>query len=126
MKTLIVAMAIAALCAHSERALGADADAAVTLSEGPRDYTLANGIVTARIAKRLGDLESLKYRGLELLSAAHPPGYWSHTPARGSGMSIRDDRSGDKRRRTRRDFGERFLPGNAVGRRPGRERGLRH
>jgi rhamnogalacturonan endolyase len=57
----------------------------VTLAEEPMHYILDNGIVQARVHKRSGDLVSLKYEGLELLSAAsgHPYGYWSHSPARG-------------------------------------------
>ena len=86
MKTQIVAIIIAAVCLRSGVVRGADGATAVTLSESPRDYTLDNGIVTARIAKRSGDLESLKYQGRELLARDHPDGYWSHTPARGGGI----------------------------------------
>src|SRR5262249_26980870 len=55
------------------------------LAEERPSYTLANGHVTAKVDKRSGDLVSLKFRGLELLSggSGHPFGYWSHTPGRG-------------------------------------------
>jgi len=56
------------------------ANTAVSLAEDDSSFTLANGIVTAKIAKRSGDLVSLKYRNLEMLGAGsgHPYGYWSH------------------------------------------------
>jgi rhamnogalacturonan endolyase len=98
MKTRITAMIIAAVCLYGAVAHGASA---VTLSESPRDYTLDNGVVTARIAKRSGDLESLKYQGRELLATDHPDGYWSHTPARGgdiiNSMTINPATNGGER-----------------------------
>lgn len=56
------------------------ANTAVSLAEDDSSFTLANGIVTAKIAKRSGDLVSLKYQNLEMLGAGsgHPYGYWSH------------------------------------------------
>ena len=41
--------------------------------------------MTAQVAKRSGDLISLKYKNLELLEAGsgHPYGYWSHDASRG-------------------------------------------
>ena len=57
---------------------------AVTVSEDQNSFTLDNGIVTARVAKRSGDLTSLKYKKLELLDTGdHPSAYWSHNAARG-------------------------------------------
>lgn len=55
----------------------------VTLTRDAQAYTLSNGIVTARIARRTGDLTSLVYRGTETLDAAsgHAGGYWSHSAA---------------------------------------------
>src|SRR5262249_21812969 len=43
-------------------------------------FTLANGVVTARVLKRNGDLASLQYRGVEMLNdkSGHAGGYWSH------------------------------------------------
>jgi rhamnogalacturonan endolyase len=40
---------------------------AVTLQEDASAYTLSNGIVTARVDKRSGDLLSMKYKGMEML-----------------------------------------------------------
>jgi rhamnogalacturonan endolyase len=42
--------------------------ARVTLTEDADLYTLANGIVTAKVAKASGDLVSLRYKGLEMLA----------------------------------------------------------
>ncbi|HTY88273.1 MAG TPA: polysaccharide lyase family protein [Candidatus Acidoferrum sp.] len=63
----------------------ASAEPPVTLSEGDSRFVLDNGLVTAQVAKRSGDLISLKYKSLELLEAGsgHPFGYWSHDASRG-------------------------------------------
>jgi rhamnogalacturonan endolyase len=54
----------------------------VAISEDENSFTLDNGIVTARIAKRSGDLTSLKYNSLEMLDAAdRQAGYWEHNTA---------------------------------------------
>jgi rhamnogalacturonan endolyase len=57
----------------------------VTVSETETSFTLDNGLVTAQVSKRSGDLISLKYKDLELLEAGsgHPFGYWSHDVSRG-------------------------------------------
>ena len=59
------------------------ADAPVTLAEDAAAYTLANGVVTAKVSKRSGDLVSLKYKDLELLAggSGHAYAYWSHSAA---------------------------------------------
>lgn len=71
----------------------------VTVSERGSSYVLENGWVAAEINKRSGDLTSLKYKGLELLSgdSGHPFGYWSHSPARGMRVvdSVTIDPSGN-------------------------------
>ena len=56
------------------------ADPPVTVADDGSTYTLANGIVTAKVAKRSGDLVSLRFKDRELLSggSGHPYGYWSH------------------------------------------------
>jgi rhamnogalacturonan endolyase len=56
----------------------------VRITDGAWDYVLNNGVVSATVNKRSGDLVSLKYRGLEMLGAGsgHPFGYWSHAPGR--------------------------------------------
>jgi rhamnogalacturonan endolyase len=89
-KTKVAGMMMAALglgggmAGHAEPA----AAPAVTLVESARDYVLDNGIVTARIAKGSGDLESLKFNGLEMMGSGsgHPGGYWSHTPEHGGSV----------------------------------------
>jgi len=56
-------------------------EGAVTVTEDEGSFTLANGIVTARISKASGDLVSLVYRGTEVLygeEGGHPFAYWSH------------------------------------------------
>src|SRR5580704_4012049 len=62
------------------------APAAVTLEEDDTSYTIANGIVTARIAKRSGDLTSLQYNGTETLTdqSGHIGAYWSHDASGGA------------------------------------------
>src|SRR4051794_5124857 len=40
---------------------------AVTVTEDETTYTLANGTVTAKVAKGTGDLLSLQYKGMETL-----------------------------------------------------------
>ena len=52
----------------------------VTVTEDGGSYTLANGLVTARVSKRSGDLVSLRYKDIETLSggSGHAYGYWSH------------------------------------------------
>src|SRR3954447_7748293 len=70
------------------------AEQAVIVSETESTFTLDNGIVTAQINKRSGDLISLEYQGLEMLDnvSQRQPGYWSHNVARGQrGNSITID-----------------------------------
>jgi rhamnogalacturonan endolyase len=57
----------------------------VVVSENDNSYTLANGIVTAQVSKRSGDLVSLKYKNLEMFDtqSGRQAGYWSHNAARG-------------------------------------------
>jgi rhamnogalacturonan endolyase len=61
------------------------AEQAVTVSETDSSFKLDNGIVVAQVAKRSGDLISLKYQGLEMLDnvSQRQPGYWSHNTERG-------------------------------------------
>lgn len=57
----------------------------VTVSQDENSFTLANGVISTRVAKRSGDLISLKYNGLEMLdTASRQPAYWSHNAARGT------------------------------------------
>ena len=63
--------------------LQAETHSPVTILEDDSTFTLDNGIVTARVAKRSGDLTSLKYKNLEMLDAAdRQAGYWEHNTAR--------------------------------------------
>ncbi len=64
--------------------LQAQSPAPARISADETSFTLDNGIVAARVAKRTGDLLSLRYKNLEMLEAAGRPGaYWSHNAARG-------------------------------------------
>lgn len=60
------------------------APARVTVNESESNYTLDNGVITAVVNKCSGDLISLRYQNLELLTggSGHPYGYWSHSPNR--------------------------------------------
>lgn len=78
---------VAAIFFFPTALLGADNSHAgnVQLTQDQNFYVLANGIVTARIEKRSGDLTSLVYEGTEMLGDAsgHPGAYWSHSAAGG-------------------------------------------
>ncbi|CAN5316101.1 hypothetical protein BH10ACI2_BH10ACI2_25820 [soil metagenome] len=52
---------------------------AASVTDDGDNYTLANGIVTAKVEKQSGSLTSLKFKGLELLGAGagRSNGYWS-------------------------------------------------
>src|SRR5262245_29813469 len=52
----------------------------VTVGEDRTSFTLSNGVVTARVSKRSGDLTSLQYQGAEILTdqSGHAGAYWSH------------------------------------------------
>ncbi|MBW8865313.1 MAG: lyase [Verrucomicrobia bacterium] len=60
------------------------APVAVTVSEDDDAFTLDNGIVTASVSKRSGDLVSLEYKKLQMLdtSSGRQEAYWSHNTAR--------------------------------------------
>jgi hypothetical protein len=77
-----VAAALAAACAFTAARA---AEAPVTVAEDQATFTLANGVVAAKVSKRSGDLVSLTYQGLELLGggSGHAYAYWSHAPGRG-------------------------------------------
>ena len=61
----------------------------VALFDDANNYTLSNRVLVAKVAKRSGDLVSLRYQGIETLAggSGHPYGYWSHAPGRGAGIS---------------------------------------
>ena len=77
---------VAALCATLTPAVGAAPSIAqsttkepVTVKDEGDFYTLANGVVTARISKRNGNMTSLIFRGLEMMGGG---GVWEQTPWR--------------------------------------------
>ncbi|MEY2879819.1 MAG: hypothetical protein RLZZ15_2199 [Verrucomicrobiota bacterium] len=54
---------------------------AVTVTDDGAMFTLANGLVTARINKRNGDLESLVFRGIDTMGHDQGrAGYWEQDP----------------------------------------------
>ncbi len=56
----------------------------VTVTENADAFVLANGVVSARIDKRSGNLISLQFNHREMLdTGSRQPGYWSHNAARG-------------------------------------------
>jgi rhamnogalacturonan endolyase len=78
----VIAFGWLATMAHSddEKAQEPAAKAGVTVADDDATFTLANGILSAKISKRSGDLVSMTYKGLEMLGrSGHPGGYWSHT-----------------------------------------------
>jgi rhamnogalacturonan endolyase len=60
----------------------------VTLAEDADSFTLANGLVSARILKSNGDIRSLKFKGVEIFTdrSGHAGGYWSHDTTGGKGL----------------------------------------
>ena len=72
MKNPIVPLALATLTLAASGRPAAAAEA-VTITEDEALYTLANGIVTARVAKASGDLVSLRYRDREMLATFLTP-----------------------------------------------------
>src|SRR5208282_94664 len=59
-----------------------DAKTGVTVADNGTLFTLSNGVVTARINKRNGDLESLIYQGLETMGHDQGrAGYWEQDPS---------------------------------------------
>jgi rhamnogalacturonan endolyase len=78
-------LATAALTSCSSLARTSGGAAPVTVQENDAAFTLSNGIVTARVLKRNGDLISLAYRGTETLTdqSGRAGGYWSHDASGG-------------------------------------------
>lgn len=60
------------------------AETTVTISENESFFTLDNGVVTAQVSKRSGDLLSLEYKKMQMLDveSGRQEGYWSHNTAR--------------------------------------------
>src|SRR5882757_10023030 len=61
------------------------ADAPVSVKSDEQNYTLSNGIVTAKISRWSGNLSSLVYNGTETLDGGNSSGYWSHSAAGNNG-----------------------------------------
>jgi rhamnogalacturonan endolyase len=72
--TAIFALALSATFAIHNAAAQ---DEAVRVADDGANYTLSNGILTAKIGKKNGDLQSLVYKGVETVGV----GYWSHRPS---------------------------------------------
>jgi rhamnogalacturonan endolyase len=77
----------AAAAAQTPNAAGPD----VTITDDPASFTLSNGIVTARVAKRTGALTSLVYKGTETLYTASGSvgAYWSQDATGGKSTVAR-------------------------------------
>jgi rhamnogalacturonan endolyase len=69
----------------------AQTSAPVTVTDSGTEFVLANGVVTARVLKRNGDLASLKCRDAETLNdkSGHPGAYWSHDTTGGTELLTR-------------------------------------
>src|SRR5882724_8279042 len=75
--TLALLLAVATIL---QTGVAQAANSPVTVSEDDSAFTLANGLLTARVAKRSGVLVSLKYEGLEMMAQGRGGangGYWS-------------------------------------------------
>jgi rhamnogalacturonan endolyase len=83
-----VCLAASVLMLASPAILRSAPDDPVIVSENGNSYTLANGIVSAEVEKRSGNLTSLKYHGLEMLDSARQSAYWSHNAARGQQIDL--------------------------------------
>lgn len=88
MKTILTLLLGASVLAGTALAQN---EAPVTVTESPNDYVLANGVMTARVLKRSGDLASLKFKGAEMLNdkSGHPGAYWSHDTTGGTELVSR-------------------------------------
>ena len=88
MKTLLTLTVFAALVIAPATAARAQN---VAVTEDEASFTLSNGIMTARVLKRNGDMSSLTYRGREVLTdkSGHAGAYWSHDTTGGTRLSTR-------------------------------------
>jgi rhamnogalacturonan endolyase len=82
MKRFTICLATLTIALVSSRFTHAEATVSdsVTVSEDDASYTMSNGIVTAKVLKKSGDIISLQYRGTETLTdqSGHAGAYWSH------------------------------------------------
>ncbi len=79
-RALVLTALLSLLLAGRAVAAPTSAPSSVTIQEDDASYTLSNGIVTAHISKRSGDLTSLQFNGTETLTdqSGHAGAYWSH------------------------------------------------
>ena len=62
-----------------------DTKTGVTITDNGKQFSLTNGVVTARINKRNGDLESLIYKGIDTMGHDQGrAGYWEQDPSAAS------------------------------------------
>jgi rhamnogalacturonan endolyase len=75
--------AAAALLAFAVVSTARAADDSVTGRDDGNVFILSNGVVTAKILKRNGNLGSLVYKGIEMTAGSvdRPTSYWSHNAA---------------------------------------------
>jgi rhamnogalacturonan endolyase len=78
--SLVLALLIVPCTFCDQESSGGQPSAPVQCSQDQVSFVLTNGILTARISKESGDMTSLVYKGIELLSdrSGHPGAYWSH------------------------------------------------
>lgn len=64
----------------------------VTVTEDATSFTMSNGVVTARVLKRNGDLANLFYKGVDTLTdqSGHAGAYWSHDASGYAGIPATD------------------------------------
>lgn len=72
-------------------ALVGRAQGPVTIVEDDTAYTISNGIMTGRVLKKNGDLQSLKFREVEVLTdkSGHAGAYWSHDTTGGKSLEAK-------------------------------------
>jgi rhamnogalacturonan endolyase len=87
-RTIFIASISAALLAIASAAASAQTATTVNVTEDDSSFTLSNGILTARILKSSGDIQSLRYKGTEILTdkSGHAGGYWSHDTTGGKAV----------------------------------------
>jgi rhamnogalacturonan endolyase len=76
--TLIVSTSLVLAAQDSPAAASHNSNAAVTVKDDARTFTLDNGIVKATIRKDSGSMASLIYKGTEMMGGNG--GYWEQTP----------------------------------------------
>ncbi len=86
----LMAVALTAVIPHHSSNAMTAAESPVTVTEDGSVYVLSNGLITARIDQRTGDLLSLQYRGIEIVEthAGRAYGYWSHDASGGSSHTV--------------------------------------